>query len=92
MPKAIIIVISGKVQGVFYRANAKRKAEELGLTGRVKNTPDGKVEILAEGDEKGLKELIKWCYNGFEGAKVEKVEIEREDIDKKSFKEFEIIY
>ena len=91
MFKKIHITISGKVQGVFYRMNAKNKADELGLVGWVKNTPDGKVEILAEGEEKNLKEFIKWCYNGSEGAKVNEVKVEWENVNKGAFEEFEIL-
>lgn len=74
MQKRANIIVSGRVQGVFYRASAKVKAEELNLAGWVKNLPNGSVEILAEGDEKDLKEFIKWCYNGSSGAQVKKVE------------------
>lgn len=91
MLKKIHIIISGKVQGVFYRMNTKNKADELGLTGWVKNTPNGKVEILAEGKEGGLKELIEWCYNGSKGAKVDEVEAKRENISENKFDKFEIL-
>ncbi len=90
MLKRIHLLISGKVQGVFYRMNAKNKADELGLTGWVKNTPDGEVEILAEGKEKDLKELIKGCYNGSEGARVDEVEVEWSGY-KNKFDKFEIV-
>ncbi len=91
MKRRASIIISGKVQGVFYRSNAKRKAEGLNLTGWAKNRSDGKVEILAEGEEEGLKEFIKWCYNGSEGARVEGVEIKWKDIEKGKFERFEIV-
>lgn len=91
MLKKIRITISGKVQGVFYRMNTKNKAGELGLTGWVKNTPNGKVEVLAEGKERVLKEFIKWCYNGSKGAKVDKIEVEWEDVNKEKFERFEIV-
>ncbi len=90
MLKKIHLLISGKVQGVFYRVNTKNKADELGLTGWVKNIPDGKVEVLAEGKEGGLKEFIKWCYNGSKGAKVDKVEVEWRDYENK-FDNFKIL-
>ncbi len=82
--------MSGKVQGVFYRANAKKKAEELDLKGWVKNTPDDKVEIMAEGEEDKLREMIKWCYNGSSGATVDKVEEAWMEAEKK-FDKFEIL-
>jgi acylphosphatase len=90
MFKKIHLIISGKVQGVFYRVNAKRKAEELGLKGWIKNTSDGKVEIVAEGNEDGLKEMIEWCYNGSSGAVVDEVEAKWMECEKK-FDKFEII-
>jgi len=90
MFKKIHLLISGNVQGVFYRMNAKNKADELSLTGWVRNTSDGKVEVLAEGKERDLKEFIKWCYNGSEGAKVDKVEVEWSDYENK-FDKFKIL-
>lgn len=90
MLKRVHLLISGKVQGVFFRVYAKQKAEEFGLTGWVKNAPNGKVEILAEGDEKDLKELARWCYNGPSGARVEKTTVKWEDY-KGEFNEFKIL-
>lgn len=90
MKKRANIIVSGRVQGVFYRASAKRKAEEIGLTGWVKNAPDNKVEIMAEGEEDKLREMIKWCYNGSRWAVVDKVETEWMKYGKK-FDKFEII-
>ncbi len=90
MFKKIHLLISGNVQGVFYRTNTKKKAEEFGLTGWVKNTLDNEVEILAEGEEENLKRLIKWCYNGSENAVVEGIKIKWGDCENK-FDKFEII-
>ena len=58
------IVVTGIVQGVFYRYSTKRKADELGLAGTVRNLPDGSVEIVCEGDEKEIERLIEWCRQG----------------------------
>jgi acylphosphatase len=69
------LVIEGEVQGVFYRASARDEAERLGLTGFVRNLPDGAVEIVAEGDRRKLEELIAWCRRGPPAAKVEEVGI-----------------
>ena len=91
MLKKIHLLITGNVQGVFYRVNTKNKADELSLTGWVKNISDGKVEIFAEGEEKNLKEFIKWCYNGSEGARVDEVKVEWRDISKGEFEKFEIL-
>ncbi len=68
--------MTGIVQGVYYRYNTKRKADELGLAGTVRNRPDGSVEIVCEGDEKEIERLIEWCRQGPEGAFVEKVDVE----------------
>lgn len=66
-------VAYGDVQGVFFRLGAQRLARSLGITGWVRNSPDGTVEIVAEGDEAGLKHLLAWCHDGPSAARVEKV-------------------
>jgi acylphosphatase len=58
------VMISGRVQGVWFRASTKQKADELGLTGWVKNTKDGDVEAVFEGEESLVDEMIAWCWNG----------------------------
>ena len=68
------IKIFGEVQGVFFRDSARLKAREIGITGFVKNEPDGAVYMEAEGDEEALGQFLEWCKYGFESAKVEKVE------------------
>lgn len=90
MFKRIYLLITGKVQNVFYRAEAKRKANELDLTGYIRNIPDGRVEILAEGEEKRLKEFIKWCYDGSDSAVVNGVKVKWAEYGEK-FDKFEII-
>lgn len=70
------IHVSGRVQGVFFRANTRDVARHLGLTGWVKNCPDGRVEIIAEGDQTGLKKLIAWCHKGPPLAHVTKVDVD----------------
>ena len=67
--------ISGLVQGVFFRAQAKEKADALGLTGWVRNTNDGGVEIHAEGPEEKLKELEQWCWKGPAKAQVRNIAV-----------------
>jgi len=67
--------VRGYVQGVGYRANARQQGTLLGLTGWVKNLPDGQVEIVAEGDEVALQRLIAWCKRGPEMAEVESVDV-----------------
>ncbi len=90
MKRSLHIKIYGKVQGVFFRVEARRKALELGISGNVRNMPDGSVEVLASGEEKNLKELLKWCYNGPKGAKVERAEFEWLK-NEKTFDNFEIM-
>lgn len=70
------LIISGKVQGVFYRASAKKKAEELNIGGWIKNTPEGNVEAMVTGDIQQLEDFIKWCKSGPTKAVVEDVRIE----------------
>ncbi len=62
--KAFKIDVSGKVQGVFYRAHTINKAKELILKGTVKNMRDGSVQIIAEGAEENLLKLVNWCRIG----------------------------
>jgi acylphosphatase len=64
------VVISGRVQGVWFRASTKEKADELGLTGWVKNTTRGEVEAVFEGEESTVREMLDWCWRGPPLAKV----------------------
>jgi len=75
MTRHISILISGKVQGVFFRASTKEKADELGITGFVQNQPDGRVYIEAEGDNEKLILFEAWCKHGPPRAIVERAEI-----------------
>jgi acylphosphatase len=86
--KRVAMRVYGKVQGVFFRASTQEKAEELGLTGFVKNEKDGSVYLEAEGDLAGLSKLEQWVQKGPEKAQVEKVEIEEKD-SLSGFKGFE---
>lgn len=74
------IKVSGKVQGVFYRASAKEAAERLGVKGWVRNEEDGSVLIEAEGTEGQIKDFIGWCRQGPPFAQVEKVDIEEKPV------------
>jgi acylphosphatase len=89
--KRVRVKIFGEVQGVFFRANTKEKADELGIKGWVRNLPDGSVEALFEGEDQAVNEIINWCKKGPIGARVEKVEIKEEKF-KNEFKKFSIIY
>lgn len=64
------LLIKGKVQGVFYRATAKEIADELGITGWVKNTPEGNVESVVCGADSKLQQFVAWCKKGPSRAKV----------------------
>lgn len=72
-------VVSGQVQGVFYRATTKETAENLGVRGWVKNRPDGNVEAIFEGDKKYVDLVLKWCSEGPLYAKVKRVDISWEE-------------
>lgn len=67
--------ITGRVQGVFYRANTQKVAGELGLKGWVRNTDDGGVEAVAEGERAALQKLIEWCNHGPPASKVDAVDV-----------------
>jgi acylphosphatase len=67
--------IAGRVQGVYYRASTIQQAQGLGLTGWVMNCPDGSVEAVAEGSKPKLEELIAWCRQGPDGARVTHVDV-----------------
>lgn len=83
------LLIKGKVQGVFYRATAKEMADEIGITGWVKNTPADSVEIVASGSQQGLQQFIEWCKRGPSRAKVSEVKVD--EMDEATFDEFTII-
>jgi acylphosphatase len=83
------LLISGKVQGVYYRASAKETAEALRVTGTVRNNRQGQVEIRATGTETALKDFIAWCYDGPPGASVSDIQIEK--INEEQFKGFSIV-
>ena len=72
------LLISGRVQGVAFRYYAQDVAQSSGVKGWVRNCWDGKVEIVAEGEEGKVKKLISWCYQGPGSAIVEKINIEWE--------------
>ena len=72
--KRVHMFVSGLVQGVFYRASTEAEAKRLGLTGLVRNLPDGRVEAVAEGPEEALADLCQWAEEGPRDARVERVE------------------
>lgn len=76
MTTRIRAIISGTVQGVFYRASAQNEAKKLGLTGFVRNLPDGSVELEVQGDATDVDTLLDWCRQGPPGAEVKRVSSE----------------
>ena len=87
--KRLHLLISGRVQGVCFRAAARRRAENLGLTGRAKNLPDGRVEIVAEGGEEGLRSFLRWSGRGPSAARVDDISVRWAEAEK-TFSGFEI--
>ena len=88
MPQ-VHLVISGKVQGVFYRASCQEVAQRLDLAGWVRNLPTGQVEVLAHGEKEKIEKFIEWCKKGPPGAKVGEVKIKWQNNPNK-FVQFEI--
>ena len=82
------ILVSGKVQGVFYRASTVEKATELGIKGFAQNLSDGSVLIEAEGNEASLQKLIEWCKKGPSRAVVSNVEVVEGEL--KNYLEFSV--
>ena len=77
--------IRGRVQGVYYRASMMREAQNLGLTGWVRNCEDGSVEAVAEGARADVESLIAWSHRGPAGARVDKIEVRWEAPDHSFF-------
>ena len=71
----VSITISGKVQGVWYRQSAKEQAQQLGITGQVRNEPDGSVYIIATGTKEKMDQFINWCKKGPPKARVTNINI-----------------
>ena len=70
---AVRFLVSGKVQGVFFRASTRQRALDLGLSGRATNLPDGRVEVIADGDPAALDALEAWLQHGPPAARVDAV-------------------
>ena len=72
------LIVEGRVQGVWFRDSTRTQANKLGLNGWVKNRSDGRVEVLAEGPEAEVEQLIQWCHEGPSYARVDRVDESRE--------------
>lgn len=86
--ETVHLLISGKVQGVFFRDSSKKVAEKLNITGWIKNRNDDKVEAMISGEEKNVKTFIDWCKSGPDRAEVEEVIVSRKE--NAFFEKFEI--
>jgi len=69
------VVVSGRVQAVFFRAETRSRASSLGLSGWVRNNPDGTVEAVFEGDEEHVESMVEWCRRGPAHAEVDDVNV-----------------
>jgi len=87
--KHLNITVTGKVQGVYYRASTKAVADQLGIRGTVKNEPDGSVFIEAEGEPALLDMFLDWCKEGPDDAEVSSVEINEGEL--KNYRNFEVL-
>ncbi len=86
----LTVTIHGKVQGVWFRAHTKRKADSLRLVGHVKNNSDESVTVVAEGSEDDLRHLLAFCHIGPPTAHVESTEEHWQKIKESSYTNFEI--
>lgn len=89
--KRVRVFISGKVQGVFFRAYTEEEANKLGVKGWVRNLPDGRVEAVFEGEDEAVDKMVAWCYKGSPYSKVTHVEVIEEPYTGE-FKDFRIRY
>jgi acylphosphatase len=85
------VIVTGKVQGVFYRAETASKAKQLNLTGWIRNLPDGRVEAIFEGEEINVKKIVDFCRRGPPNAYVVDVDVRRQEW-KGEFDDFEVRY
>ncbi len=84
-------IISGRVQGVFFRAETQRVAERFGVVGWVRNRPDGTVEAVFEGEQKAVDAVLVWCKEGPNLAVVDKVKVKWQDYSGE-FSSFDVTY
>jgi acylphosphatase len=75
------VFVSGRVQGVYYRATTRDTARERGVDGWVRNLDDGRVEAVFEGTEAAVESMIEWCHTGSPKARVDDVSVEYGDPD-----------
>jgi acylphosphatase len=73
------LLVSGRVQGVFYRDSCRQKAKEERIAGSARNLSDGRVEVILEGDDDAVERMTEWCRQGSDEARVESVEVEEQE-------------
>lgn len=71
----LTLLITGRVQGVWYRASAQAEARRLGVRGWVRNLPDGEVEARVEGEREAVNAFVAWCRRGPPNARVDDVDV-----------------
>jgi acylphosphatase len=91
MKKRYHVHISGRVQGVFFRANTWKQARAFALTGWVRNLPDDRVEAVFEGEQKDAEAMLAWCRTGTPPARVYHLEVAEENATG-GFTDFDIVY
>ena len=79
--KAFQVNVSGRVQGVCFRARTREEAKSIGVAGWVQNLPDGSVLVFMQGPEEKVNSLLSWCYKGPAGAAVTSVDFSERPID-----------
>jgi acylphosphatase len=72
------VLVSGRVQGVFFRDTCRRVASQAGVAGWASNLSDGRVEVVVEGDPGAVDEVVQWCHEGTRYSSVESVEVTEE--------------
>jgi acylphosphatase len=75
------VLVSGEVQGVFFRDTCRRVAGQQGVAGWVRNLPDGRVEAVFEGDAQSVEHLVRWARRGPSGARVTAVDVQDEAVE-----------
>lgn len=85
------VFVSGRVQGVFFRSETRRKARQLKVTGWVRNLRDGRVEAIFEGDQENVEALVRFCRTGSYGASVTRIDAANETYSGE-FQDFRVVW